>query len=52
MAKEAGQKKTLDYIARENMRDLVEEVNERGIQQKDIVGIAVKGSSFNLLYYK
>ena len=44
------EKKTLKYIARENMKDLLTEANEREIDQKSIVQIVVKGNTFNLVY--
>ena len=40
----------LKYIARENMKDLLNEANERGINPKSIVQIVVKGNTFNLVY--
>lgn len=40
----------LKYIARENMKDLLDEANERGVDPKSIVQIVVKGSTFNLVY--
>ena len=44
------EKKTLTYIARENMSDLIREANEREIDPKSIVQIVVKGNTFNLVY--
>jgi hypothetical protein len=44
------EKKTLQYIARESMKDLLIEANEREIDPKSIVQIVVKGSTFNLVY--
>lgn len=44
------EKKTLKYIARESMKDLLEEANEREVDPKSIVQIVVKGSTFNLVY--
>lgn len=44
------EKKKLAYIARESMKDLLEEANEREIDPKSIVQIVVKGSTFNLVY--
>lgn len=43
-------KRTLSYIARESMTELLKEANERGIQPENIVQIVVKGSTFNLVY--
>lgn len=43
-------KKTLKYIARENMKDLLAEANEREVDPKSIVQIVVKGNTFNLVY--
>ena len=40
----------LKYIARENMKDLLDEANERGVDPKSIVQIVVKGNTFNLVY--
>lgn len=44
------EKKTLKYIARENMKDLLNEANEREIDPESIVQIVVKGNTFNLVY--
>lgn len=44
------EKKALKYIARENMKDLLNEANEREIDPKSIVQIVVKGNTFNLVY--
>ena len=44
------EKKTLKYIARENMKDLLIEANEREIDPESIVQIVVKGNTFNLVY--
>ena len=44
------EKKTLKYIARENMRDLLNEANEKEINPESIVQIVVKGNTFNLVY--
>ena len=44
--------KKLGYIARENMRDLLEEANQKGIHPNDIVAIVVKNNTFNLVYGK
>ena len=44
------EKKTLKYIARESMKDLLNEANEREINPESIVQIVVKGNTFNLVY--
>lgn len=44
------EKKKLKYIARENMKDLLTEANEREIDPKSIVQIVVKGNTLNLVY--
>lgn len=44
------EKKALKYIARENMKDLLNEANEREIDPESIVQIVVKGNTFNLVY--
>jgi hypothetical protein len=43
-------KKTLKYIARENMKDLLNEANEREIDPKSIVQILPKGNTILLVY--
>ena len=50
MEKESKQKYT--YISRENINDLITEMNERDIAKKDIVSLNVRGSSFYLIYVK
>ena len=44
------EKKILRYIAREKMKDLLDEANEREIPPENIVQIVVKDGTYNLVY--
>lgn len=49
---EKENKQEYSYISRENINDLIGEMNERKIAKKDIISLAVRGSSFYLIYVK
>lgn len=49
---EKENKQEYKYISRENINDLITEMNERNIAKKDIVSLNVRGSSFYLIYVK